>query len=943
MGNIRTIASFIFAFLLFFSAFAHAASTDCYDLNADGKVNLLDMILVATKIGTNDSTANINKSTSIPTVTLSDLILISRNFRVCSVLGIESVSISPSQVTSNSVRLSWNSFVGATEYKIYIMPEPDLFSDPTKIKLIGTVSGTTTTFTATNISAATDAFFMVKETSSSKYGRAYAKTLGGYYAKTLGGDGTHLNTPLRSAHLVAPNILLLILENKRVQSFSQVTNNLDKGVEELVNYDGQTWQSGPWTVRRNNGSQLTVSNIYRNSLPIGNFYYGGGATNDHLLDVDHYIYLKLNENIGSNEVLEISGPKNISFILPYSDKYLETPIIQVNQVGYNPRATERYAYVGWWMGDGGGIPFTGFSTSAKVLGEQTNPLNARTPVRDNLPITLRRDFDADAGSEVREISLASVPQNDTTYYRVYIPGVGVSYRTMVSELGALKAFYVTSRALFHNRWGRDLQCAYTDWCAHPPDHKVDPADPTKPYPIYTYDGPDPTESQFLPQKTPQTGQRSLQGGFHDAGDFDQSSRHEKVSRQLMRVFELNPAAFYDGELNIPESGNGIPDLLDEALWGVSAWEQLQEENGGVRPRVESYRHPLRGFAETDAFPYWAFAVDPVHTARVAGMFAQASRLVQPYNQQKSDELKQRAIDAYDYAIANGVTWEIGGPFYYAAGELYALTGEQEYKDAFENAWAQKIAGNTGGNNSVQIWLREYWNTAYDLPSDQPIMADQIVSYLKSPNVNQLYYDGAILYLSRGAETNITNIQNTFAYRNSRHGGGVDYGLATANGNTLAPIYTLNRIGNVDAQKQQQYFNTMSLTADFVLGANPNGMVWISGLGSVSPIDTLHHDTLAFMLEGKRTMPGITVYGPSAKHGGREWYDYGENAMYPAFTSHPLMRRYGDIHTFIINNEFTVHETFGSSVSLFGALVKPGLQVPESWKPGRANHQNTLPK
>jgi hypothetical protein len=46
-------------------------------------------------------------------------------------------------------------------------------------------------------------------------------------------------------------------------------------------------------------------------------------------------------------------------------------------------------------------------------------------------------------------------------YRVRIPGVGVSWPTAVSEAAAFKAFYVVARGMFHNRWGRDLQCAYT--------------------------------------------------------------------------------------------------------------------------------------------------------------------------------------------------------------------------------------------------------------------------------------------------------------------------------------------------------------------------------------------------------------------------------------------------------------------------------------------------
>ena len=34
----------------------------------------------------------------------------------------------------------------------------------------------------------------------------------------------------------------------------------------------------------------------------------------------------------------------------------------------------------------------------------------------------------------------------------------------------------------------------------------------------------------------------------------------------MLAYEMAPRNFTDGELSIPESGNGVPDILDEAAW-----------------------------------------------------------------------------------------------------------------------------------------------------------------------------------------------------------------------------------------------------------------------------------------------------------------------------------------------------------------------------------------
>ena len=71
---------------------------------------------------------------------------------------------------------------------------------------------------------------------------------------------------------------------------------------------------------------------------------------------------------------------------------------------------------------------------------------------------------------------------------------------------------------------------------------------------------------------------------------------------------------------------------------------------GVRQGVQSNRHPW-GFylASDDPQPYWTFSRDANTTARAAGLFAQAARLVAPYNSARAAELKERALRAWNYA------------------------------------------------------------------------------------------------------------------------------------------------------------------------------------------------------------------------------------------------------------------------------------------------------
>ncbi len=99
------------------------------------------------------------------------------------------------------------------------------------------------------------------------------------------------------------------------------------------------------------------------------------------------------------------------------------------------------------------------------------------------------------------------------------------------------------------------------------------------------------------------------GGHHDAGDYNPRS-HLDVAQTLMDAYEMAPRKFYDGQLNIPEKGNGVPDILDEAHWALRLWLDLQDADGGVYHGTESAGDP--NFVETvelDHLGDYAYAKD----------------------------------------------------------------------------------------------------------------------------------------------------------------------------------------------------------------------------------------------------------------------------------------------------------------------------------------------
>ncbi len=76
-------------------------------------------------------------------------------------------------------------------------------------------------------------------------------------------------------------------------------------------------------------------------------------------------------------------------------------------------------------------------------------------------------------------------------------------------------------------------------------------------------------------------ERDLSGGWMDAGDTNKYPTFlPDVIHPLLYAFREHPAVFGD-DFNIPESGNGLPDLLDEVKWELEWLEKMQDDDGGV--------------------------------------------------------------------------------------------------------------------------------------------------------------------------------------------------------------------------------------------------------------------------------------------------------------------------------------------------------------------------
>jgi hypothetical protein len=327
---------------------------------------------------------------------------------------------------------------------------------------------------------------------------------------------------------------------------------------------------------------------------------------------------------------------------------------------------------------------------------------------------------------------------------------------------------------------------------------------------------------------------------------------------------------------------------------------------------------------------------------MGAIFAWAARLVRPFNATRANELAERAVRAYDYALSHGVTEDSNGLIIFATSQLSCLTGEQQYKDKYK-ATLDYFAAQAGG---PYIGVAPVWPSSDEILKCSNIV-EFMMGYLQSPGIDRTawYYTNPLTRIKGYADEAKNGVETYHAHRNARKPeSGPNWGYGTAVGQFMMPVYArlqLEAQDPITPQAKQGYLDAISLSADYLLGGNPNGMVWVTGLGSRYPMEPLHSDSLAFLEDGKGIMPGITVPGCTRGVPGFAYYAYGAYTFYPGFVDQPLMRHYADIRTFVVNNEgdFVLN---GIDAATLAPLLPPGLMPPPSWLPGGTEHRSTLP-
>jgi endoglucanase len=691
-----------------------------------------------------------------------------------------------------------------------------------------------------------------------------------------------------------------------------------KDVNRITVYDDIKPTLTGWTVNGTAPDDVGIySNVYdeKKAIQISNETYFP-------MKMNHKIYLIMNADL-------LEGQSYL-FMSPYGDTtiafeqaqiYCES--VKVNQTGYALNSNVRYSNFGVFMGDKGPLQL-------QTLPDFFLKDSATNATVTNGTFTYWGDDTgndkAQTGEHVYRIDLTGLSEG--TYY-IEIEGMGRSHYFGVGYPYSRTIAAVHMRGMYHQRCGIALEQPYTNYERGTCHEQV----AFTQYPGNGNEGQGwivvPQNAQMYP----------IQGGYHDAADYDRRVFHTKIPLLMLNYYEAFQDHFIDDQYNIPESGNSIPDFLDETLWGIKIWEGLQldstnstnpSEYGGVMGGTETSQHPGYGKDRADwenngTQVYGTYAIYESTTYASTGFFAQASRMIAPYDAQRAAELMQRAQLAWAYCESQSFDTRKGFKMY-AALQMYLATATGNASTDMNNPYhiifrdlAQTYIVNGG------TWPYQYIagnSAAY-------ITTSHFISYL----INSVAQDTALatnLYqkIKTGADSggymqwlpaNYPYAQGVTKF--------IGWGAATAQGRYADAAAFMYRLSQ-DPQEKQGYYDLVSQLGDYSLGLNPLSQCYVTGLGEKQVLSPAHLDSY-WTKYGETpqggtqaiigNVPGIVVFGFTEGRSGATYQTAVSDFLYPMWDSLPGQRRWTDGWSLINSNEFSTWETMVWNACMYSVL------------------------
>ncbi len=288
---------------------------------------------------------------------------------------------------------------------------------------------------------------------------------------------------------------------------------------------------------------------------------------------------------------------------------------------------------------------------------------------------------------------------------------------------------------------------------------------------------------------------------------------------MLNLLELYPDAISHDKLNIPESGNGISDLMDEIRYELDWMVTMQDEDGGLFFKLTAKN--FGGFIMPEAYDIDRLIIGKATASSLdyAATMAQVSRVYAEVDPPFAAEALVSAEKAWAWASENNIVYrnpedvstgeygddQLSDEYYWAAAELYVATGNQIYLDyllgneepyehQITNSWKFFIR-NMGFHTLLANKERIDPAMAESLTKKHLVLSDEILQKMES-----IPYGISIDHFEWGSNSDVLNQAMILCFAHHLSG-------------------------------EQKYLDGAIRNTDYIFGKNATGYSFLTGYGA----------------------------------------------------------------------------------------------------------------
>ena len=411
--------------------------------------------------------------------------------------------------------------------------------------------------------------------------------------------------------------------------------------------------------------------------------------------------------------------------------------------------------------------------------------------------------------------------------------------------------------------------------------------------------------------------RDMSGGWFDAGDYNKyvTFAHDPI-HQMLTSYTENPSIFTD-DWNIPESGDGIPDILNEIKWELDWMRKMINDDGSVHIKMGSVSYSdnfdAPPSANVDA-RYYGSTCSSASLA-VASCFAHAALVFKGIEglEGYAAQLTLNAISCFDYyetyinndsyetdcddgLVKSGdADWNIEvqkDNTVIACSYLFKLTNENKYSEIFTTLGIQ-----------TEILSEDF------IPLHASVMLEALLHYTTTTGANLNMVD-EICSSIKIAQGNDWGNYFHFEGENLYRAGAADWAYYWGSNRAVANVGNLcNTIikYNILPDENEELRKKATELVHYFHGVNPQGITYLSNMyqyGGDRCANQIYH---TWFNDGTDWDDAITsAYGPAPGFlAGGPNQAYSGNLSPPA--NQPIQKAYLDYNSGFPNVSWEITE------------------------------------